>query len=199
MLRLQILGHMGRGCRHGYAVAKEHRARTGLSSGFGSFYRELRILQDAGYIRRTSDGAGSDPRKVTYEITEAGEADLHDWLEAVEDVSPCPESDVAMRAPFLDRLPLETALSILDEWKRSVWEAIRRIEDARPRAGARREPDPMRDLLIRRRARHLTLELEFLEELAETLREKSADAGTSAAPKEKRVSRARSRAARGTG
>jgi len=169
MLRRQMLGLLSQGRRHGYALAKEHRQRTCLTGGSGNFYRELKHLCRAGMIRLVSAGTAADPRKVTYEITGAGAAEFRTWITDVPDVSACPESELATRAPLFFLLPEETGESLLGDWKRSIWSAIRRVEDTREAAGTGGQEKAIRDLLVQRRIRHLTLELEFVDELKSAL------------------------------
>lgn len=165
MLRRQILGLLSQGRQHGYALAKEHRNRTWLVGGSGNFYRELKHLCSVGMIKLSSNGAADDPRKVSYEITSSGKADFLDWLSDVPEVSPCPESELATRAPLFFLLPSETAVSLLDDWKRSLWRAIRRLEDANVTPGATGMQKAVCDILVQRRTRHLSLELEFVDDL----------------------------------
>ncbi|MDG2308823.1 MAG: PadR family transcriptional regulator [Candidatus Binatia bacterium] len=169
MLRRQILGLLSQGRQHGYALAKEHRHRTWLVGGSGNFYRELKHLCSVGMIRLASTGTAGDPRKVSYEITSSGKADFMGWLTDVPEVSPCPESELATRAPLFFLLPSDTAISLLDDWKRCLWRAIRRLEDANLAPGSTGMQRAVCDTLVQRRTRHLSLELEFVEELKATI------------------------------
>lgn len=164
MLRRQILGLLTRGRRHGYALAKEHRVRTCLPSGSGNFYRDLKTLAGLGMVRLPDEK--TDPRKVTYEITPSGTSDFYEWMGDVPDAIGWPESELATRAPLLFLLPRETMSPLLDEWKTSLWSAIRRNEDTRLLAkGTAGLDKSIAETLVQRRTKHLTLELEFVEEL----------------------------------
>ena len=165
MLRRQILGLLSQGRQHGYALAKEHRQRTWLSGGSGNFYRELKHLCNVGMIKRVSMGTGDDPRKVTYEITTAGASDFLQWMADVPEVSSCPESELGTRAPLFFLLSSDSATSLLDEWKRCLWRAIRRLEDTNLAPSSKGMEKAVCDILVQRRVRHLSLELEFVDEL----------------------------------
>ncbi len=83
----------GRGM-HPYEMASVLR-QTGkerdLRIKWGTFYTVVRNLQKAGFIVATgSDREGARPERTVYEITEAGRAELHDWLRELV-ASPEPE------------------------------------------------------------------------------------------------------------
>jgi DNA-binding PadR family transcriptional regulator len=85
LLALAILAQlmMGRPM-HPYEIATALR-RTGkehdMSIKWGSFYTVVANLEKHGYIAATgSDRDGRRPERTTYVITEAGHAELRDWL-----------------------------------------------------------------------------------------------------------------------
>ena|SRR5207249_4530242 len=94
MMRHMILGVLRHhGARHGYALMKEIRARTGVQVSIGNVYRELARLAREGLARSTPNPPEADPRRAPYEITAAGIAAFGAWLST---------TPTKMQAPFHD-------------------------------------------------------------------------------------------------
>jgi hypothetical protein len=75
MFRYLVLGLLRDGePRHGYAVMKEYRERSGLQVNTGSFYRELQRLVAEGLVQTVANPTDADPRRAPYQITETGSA-----------------------------------------------------------------------------------------------------------------------------
>jgi len=82
-----ILGLLRMGYRTGYEIKSlvDVSTRFFWAASYGQIYPELRRLEQAGLIRPATDPAaepGSGRRRKAYELSEAGEEALHDWLTA---------------------------------------------------------------------------------------------------------------------
>jgi DNA-binding PadR family transcriptional regulator len=86
VLRFVVLGLLRDGTpRHGYAVAKEYRKRSGLRINTGNFYRELQRLAAEGLVRPAANPPDADGRRAPYQITPNGEATFDQWLASARD------------------------------------------------------------------------------------------------------------------
>src|SRR3989475_12100085 len=103
MMRYMILGLLQHhGVRHGYALMKEIRARTGVQVSIGNVYRELARLAREGLGRSTPNPPEADPRRAPYEITSPGSAAFAARLSAMPAPAPGPLPDqFSPRAFFL--------------------------------------------------------------------------------------------------
>ena len=67
MFRYLVLGLLRNGdARHGYAVIKDYRKRTGQEASSGNFYRELQRLVGEGLVRTATNPPGADPLHHEY-------------------------------------------------------------------------------------------------------------------------------------
>jgi PadR family transcriptional regulator AphA len=76
-----ILGMLRLGAQTGYEIkqAIDVSTRFFWSASYGQIYPELHRLEERGLIRSQSDPRGA-VRRISYELTEAGEAALREWL-----------------------------------------------------------------------------------------------------------------------
>jgi DNA-binding PadR family transcriptional regulator len=164
MFRYHLLGLLRNGTQHGYALAKEYQRRSGVEVGLGGIYRELRILTEQGLVRRLANPLDGDPRRTPYEITAEGRDAFEDWFRELPDSTACDESNLAVRVMFFgDVAPVE-AHRVLEQWRAGLWGLSKRFEAQLGRALTR---DPAGTgscaLLLRRRMKHIAVELEFLD------------------------------------
>lgn len=155
--------------RHGYALMKEYRDRSGIQLSTGMFYRELQRLARDGFVRITANPEGEDPRRAPYEITEAGGSAFDGWFSgltrpAVADY----EDDLSHRALFIPGADPKAARAVLDRWGEALWIGGKMLERAREAALTQAVPhgDEFSTLsfLLGRRLKHIAADLEFLEE-----------------------------------
>src|SRR2546423_11231079 len=78
-----ILGMIALGKRTGYDIKAlvDKSTRHFWAASYGQIYPELRRLEEEGLIRGEDDPAGGRQRRA-YELTDAGEAALDEWLAA---------------------------------------------------------------------------------------------------------------------
>jgi DNA-binding PadR family transcriptional regulator len=150
---------------------KEYRASTGQQLSAGNFYRELQRLAHTGLVRSASRSAAEDPRRSPYAITSGGERTFDGWLHAASrELTVCCDDELSARVLFLDLLPPRDAALLVASWREDLRLASRRVERTRETALAsgRGSGDPgarVRATLLARRLRHLTADLDFVEEL----------------------------------
>lgn len=81
-----ILGMLGLGVRTGYEIKQfvDSSTRHFWAASYGQIYPELRRLESQGLVRGRSEPSGGRARTV-FELTEAGEVALLEWLRAETD------------------------------------------------------------------------------------------------------------------
>ena len=158
-----ILGLL-RDCRlrHGYEIMTECRARSGSPVSIGNIYRELARLAGQGLVQTAINPPDADARRIPYHITEKGRLAFDQWLQA-----PSSQDDVAHWLLFVDRVPEEIRVRLLDRWQEELWmrgkELARAREDALAKRG-RQPPEHYNPLapLLSRRMKQVAAELEDL-------------------------------------
>ena len=184
-----MFGHLVLGClrdgtsRHGYDVCSEIRARSGLPVNPGNVYRELSKLATQGLIEGARNPDDADPRRNPYRITDAGRNAFDAWLRS----STTQEEELTAWLAFIDRLPGEELVVLLDRLRERLWIKSKALAQTREDAlaGAVRNGDPARHDVAGIRSlfqlKQVTAVLEFVEELRGTLpdslRRRSADEG----------------------
>lgn len=78
-----VLGMLALGRNTGYDIKQmvDKATRHFWAASYGQLYPELRRLEEQGLVRGRPEPTGARSRKV-YELTEAGDKALRDWLEA---------------------------------------------------------------------------------------------------------------------
>jgi DNA-binding PadR family transcriptional regulator len=141
-----VLGMLGFGAKTGYDIKGivERSTRFFWAASYGQIYPELNRLEKAGLIDGTDAPRGARRRKE-YTLTDAGRAELVDWLQRPAQM-PELRDESLLKLFFSDELPLEEALEQL-RMRRIGHEqflAILREIDARPG-----EDPPFVDLVLR--------------------------------------------------
>lgn len=177
MFRYLVLGLLRDGePRHGYAVMKEYRERSGLQVNTGSFYRELQRLVAEGLVQTVANPTDADPRRAPYQITETGSACFDSWLSGPTGAGVGRyEDELSSRAMFLADAEPNVVLRLLDSWKEELWLKSKVHERARRSTLASESVVPSRPftalpLLLARNLKHVTADIEFLEELSSAYR-----------------------------
>ena len=176
MFRYLVLGLLRDGqLRHGYALMKEYRDRSGLRVSTGNFYRELQRLVSAGLVRTAINPADADPRRAPYEITANGQAEFDRWLAGPTGPGLGRyEDELSSRSLFIVDTEPELAGKLLESWKEELW--IRGKIHERERTGARQQSGqppafPILPILLARNLKHIAADVEFIDELGTAYRE----------------------------
>jgi DNA-binding PadR family transcriptional regulator len=169
MIRYLLLGLLRDGTpRHGYALAKEYRRGCCVRLSLGNVYRELQRLVAAGLTRTAASPPGSDPRRASYQITEAGCRAFDAWIAAPALwVASEPRDELSLRAYLIARTGSAQAPEVLDHWQEELLHRRRLFEReaAVAPAGADGNGVAVMRLLRARRLRHVAVDLEFVEAL----------------------------------
>src|SRR5438128_5910101 len=119
--------------RHGYELMTEYRMRSGNQVSIGNFYRELGRLAEHGFVQTGINPPDADARRIPYQITEKGRQTFDQWV-----LSPSTQDDLATWLLFVDRVPQEARLRLLDRWQEELWMRGKALAHAREDALAKR-------------------------------------------------------------
>jgi PadR family transcriptional regulator, regulatory protein AphA len=137
-----VLGMLALGNRTGYEIKQvvDFSTRHFWAASYGQIYPELRHLEDRGLVQGRPEPSGGRAR-TAYELTEAGEAALRDWLGSDNALVDEVRDEGMLKLFFSDSLPerrLENIRSMreLQQRKLSQLRAIEQKAD-QMRAGPR--------------------------------------------------------------
>jgi DNA-binding PadR family transcriptional regulator len=155
--------------RHGYELITSYRARSGLRTNPGNFYRELAKLVAQGLIEQDVRPRDADPRRIPYRITEQGRGEFDVWM--LEPISG--EGGLEAWVLFADMLSTEDRQRVLERRQEELWLLNKSLARSREYLlpAARRDDGSYRPAayVLLRRLKQVTAELEFLEELRREL------------------------------
>ena len=156
--------------RHGYQLITEYRARSGLTTNPGNVYRQLAKLVSDGLIEEELKATDTDPRRIPYRITGRGRDEFDAWLLNPDN----DQDDLDTWLLFADMLPVDERRRLLERLEEGWWMRIKTLDRSRQAAvaKARRRGDTgyhPAQLLLLRRTKLLTADLEFLEEVRREL------------------------------
>jgi len=170
MFRFHILGLLRKGeSLHGYALMKEYNRRTGRDYGAGYFYRQLGELMVEGLVQQVPHPLGADSRRLSYAITTMGRESFEEWFDDIPR-DPMSDGDKIARAMLFADVEPERASRVLAMWQRDLLEHAKSLErDLQYARTKRRNPTEILPMLIRRVLFRVAADLEFLQEVAESL------------------------------
>lgn len=174
VFRYLVLGLLRNGASlHGYALMKSYRERTGVQLSTGSFYRELQRLVGDGLVETAANPSDADPRRAPYAITETGAAAFDAWLTGPPGAAIGRYDDeLSSKVLFLAGVEHGLVKTLIDSWKEELWLRSKIHERACAALGvqSRRADaesfDPL-PFLLARNLKHLSADLEFLDEFLE--------------------------------
>ena len=156
--------------RHGYELITSYRARSGLRTNPGNFYRELAKLVAQGSIEQDVRPRDADPRRIPYRITDHGRYEFDTWM--LDPIT----GDGALEAwvLFADMLCVQDRQRVLERRQEELWllnKSLARSRDDLLLSAGRDGADDYRPAayVLLRRVKQVTAELEFLEELRREL------------------------------
>ncbi len=113
-----VLGLLSRGQRHGYDLKRAHDETfpTARPLAFGQVYAALDRLHRKGLVRPVAVERSEGPDRTVYELTDAGRAELEDWMGATEDPGGHVANPIATKTTIaLIASGTEAAAAVLDE------------------------------------------------------------------------------------
>jgi DNA-binding PadR family transcriptional regulator len=187
MVRYLVLGFLRKGgARHGYALMKLYRERSGLQISTGNFYRELQRLVGEGLARTAANPPGADARRAPYEITDLGIAAFDGWLAEPNCAGTAQlDDDLSTRTLFLADTDPALARQLLTQWREELWIRSKILERERDFALRIEAPGTIGALpfLLTRRLKRIAADLEFLDEFRSAFEEWSAAPVTQTVPR----------------
>ena len=166
-MRLPFLALLADGPAHGYELKSALQERCGPllpPMNAGQVYNTLGRLESAGLVSGEEVPQQGKPDRRVYQITEAGRAELADWV-----TRPVPATrfgdEFFFKLAFAGLGGLAEPEALIEERQAECLQALRDI-DAVAREGDRGDPPA---LLAERAAAHLEAELRWLESCRERL------------------------------
>ena len=107
-VRHALLALLSEGPKYGLQLREEFEAHTGevWPLNVGQVYTTLQRLERDGLVIAVSDDETLEPGpQKAYRITEAGSAELAEWLRVVPDLSTPPRDDLVMKILIAVRVP----------------------------------------------------------------------------------------------
>src|SRR4051812_44610110 len=143
-LALAVLALLTERPMHPYEMSttlRERRKEDSIKLNYGSLYAVVESLRKRGFVEATETvRTGKQPERTVYAITEAGTAEMLDWLTDLiaNPIKEYPQFEAAL--PLLPALPparalelLEPRLETLREKNRVTEEGFRTLGGALPR------------------------------------------------------------------
>lgn len=101
-----LLGVLADGPAHGYDLKREHDARFpgAKELAYGQVYAALQRLERDGFVEVVETLRGSGPERVVFALTDAGRAELEEWLGGCEPAGPYAADELVRKAVTALRL-----------------------------------------------------------------------------------------------
>ena len=106
-VRHALLALLSDGQKYGLQLREEFEANTGQvwPLNVGQVYTTLQRLERDGLVAAADSGAGDPGPQKAYQITDAGSAELAEWLRVPPDLSVPPRDDLVMKVLIAVRVP----------------------------------------------------------------------------------------------
>jgi DNA-binding PadR family transcriptional regulator len=129
-----ILGMLRLGKRTGYEIKSlvDVSTRFFWAASYGQIYPELKRLEEQGLVKGRSEPSGGRARTV-YELTEAGEAALKDWLASGEEDLYELRDEGMLKLFFSDSLP-ESRIEIVRAMRERSERKLAQLRSIEPHA-----------------------------------------------------------------
>jgi DNA-binding PadR family transcriptional regulator len=127
-VRHALLALLSEGPKYGLQLREEFEANTGQvwPLNVGQVYTTLQRLERDGLVSAASDaesGGEPGPQKA-YRITEAGSAELDQWLRVPPDLSTPPRDDLVMKVLIAVRVPGTNVSEVIQAHRRYLVELM---------------------------------------------------------------------------
>jgi DNA-binding PadR family transcriptional regulator len=177
-LALAVLALLNERSMHPYEISttlRERHKEESIKLNYGSLYTVVDALVRAGFI--TAIGTvrhGRRPERTTYEITEAGRVELHDWLSELVSTPVKEYTRFEAALSLLTVLPPGDALRLLGERRTRL--TLQVSADRSQEAAATREGLPRLFFIEAEYVNRLReAELRYVEELIDSIRQRTLD------------------------
>jgi DNA-binding PadR family transcriptional regulator len=168
-LALAVLSCLAERPMHPYEISTTLRSRgkeQSIKLNYGSLYSVVESLSKHGLIAaRETTRAGRRPERTVYEITEAGTAELEDWLSELISTPVREFSSLEAGLSLMPGLPPDDVAMLLTKRAHLLRVELRTLEAAHAEAGHMNLPELFL-VESRYRAALLTAELAFVTDLA---------------------------------
>lgn len=133
-VRAALLALLQSGARHGYQLKAEFDVITGEAwpLNYGQVYTTLQRLEKAGAV--TNLGEDGDGR-VRYELTEAGQAEVDDWMSAPVQQPLGSRDEIAMKVLVAVHLDPSNAVGVVDTQRQSTMSTLQSITRLKAEGG----------------------------------------------------------------
>src|SRR3954464_5400112 len=123
-VRHALLALLTEGAKYGLQLRQEFEARTGevWPLNVGQVYSTLQRLERDGLVK--SDDAGDGPQR-RFQITEAGDHALHDWLRTPSDAAP-PRDELVIKVMVALAVPDIDVSELVQVHRRRLVELMQR-------------------------------------------------------------------------
>ena len=113
-----LLALLSEGPKYGLQLREEFEARTGevWPLNVGQVYTTLRRLERDGLVE--SDGSADEGPQKSYQITEAGDAELAGWLRTPPDLASPPRDELVIKVLVALRVPAVNVAELLQVHRR---------------------------------------------------------------------------------
>jgi DNA-binding PadR family transcriptional regulator len=126
-VRHALLALLSEGPKYGLQLREEFEANTGQvwPLNVGQVYTTLQRLDRDGLVTAADSESGDPGPQKAYRITEAGSAELAQWLRVPPDLSTPPRDDLVMKVLIAVRVPGADVSGIVQAHRRYLVQLIR--------------------------------------------------------------------------
>lgn len=162
---LLLLGLLRQADMYGYQINEfiDSHLGSGINLTRPTAYRLLHNMEEQGWVTYREEKVGKRPTRRIYAITEYGEEKFQEILLACFGEYKPAEYSSTVCIAFLDVLPPEVVLPLLENQRQSIIDLLTRLNSDQNHLGAFQ-------LTIDHQVRHLETDLEWLGELISNLK-----------------------------
>jgi DNA-binding PadR family transcriptional regulator len=125
-VRHALLALLSEGPKYGLQLREEFEANTGQvwPLNVGQVYTTLQRLERDGLVSADAESGGEPGPQKAYRITEAGSAELDQWLRVPPDLSTPPRDDLVMKVLIAVRVPGTNVSDVIQAHRRYLVELM---------------------------------------------------------------------------